>query len=993
MLHCFAAPLLGLFAIHPVQAVGGCSTPSFAEASGSPHSSSVIIRAPSVAIADFDLDGRPDLAIEDDLFLTVALGDGLGGFDFQPFLPSRWAVNGSRDIATADFNRDGTPDIAVASNSLVSILLVNGRSGGLSQVDEISPEASLLSIAAGDLNRDGASDLVVATASVNVYLGGDGTCPFPEPDGTCPFPETCWFPEPSESLVVSGVGTPSHVAIADLDLDGRPDLLVSCFADDEVFVLRGDGSGEFQADVPPLEVPGVASAAVGDLDLDGKPDLVLVSPTGPLQVRLGDGEGGFPNVDALIDHVGEEAAIGDFNQDGKPDIAIGSKSGIVIRLGDGTGGFPETHASVEHPTDRARAVAAGDFDRDGRLDLVSTFDVLGSQGIPDDGGVFVLMNTCDELPCPGANFAPFEGSPFAAPSATRAVETADFDRDGDLDLALPDNGDEGGVTIRFGDGQGGFSASSFVSAGSRSRDLAVEDFDLDGVLDLAVANSGSNSVTIHLGDGSGGFPITSTISGPEPLSVATGDFDRDGMPDLVMLGAHYPRLTIRYGDGSGFFPQMGWDYELQMLPAPDDLFIGPIEATVGDLDLDGQLDLVVTHGELGRGRDFEVLFGNVGFGGPFERGPRIRGLWSPISSAIADLNLDGTPDLAVSENARVWVALNIGARAFSQPVAYGQRLMSSYGLAIADLDLDGFPDIVAPNADDDSITVRRGDGTGTFPDMRSSSVPAGDGPVAVAATDFDHDGKPDLAIVNELSGEVTVLRNTCAANAAPLADAGADQTVECAGGTTEVALDGSGSSDPDEDALGYSWREGDSEIATGASPTVSLSTGAHVLTLTVTDPNGETSSDEVTVVVEDSTAPVIHLTTGAIRLRPPNHRYVDFHVAAFASGASDGCDSAIDASDVVIASVSSDEPEDTTGTGDGNTLQDILIAPGCRSVRLRAERAELGNGRVYTVTLAVRDTVGNVGTAIRQVRVPVFPDGPTTDDGAAAGYTVDGCDP
>jgi len=985
VLHCFTAPLLGLVAIPPVQAVGGCSTPSFAEAPGSPYSiSSVTTRAPSVAIADFDLDGRPDLATKDDHFLRVRLGDGLGGFDFLPFsFEWTWAVNGSGDIATADFNRDGTPDIAVASDSLVSILGALAP-GGLFPLDEISPEATLTSIAAGDLNLDGASDLVVAQlpASVNVYLG----------DGTGQ------FPEPSESLVVSGLGRPSDVAIADFDLDGRPDLLVSCFADDEVFVLRGDGSGQFEADGPPLEVPGVSSGVVGDLDLDGKPDLLLVSLSSPLQVRLGDGDGGFPNVDALVDTVGAEAAIGDFNLDGKPDLALGSGSGTVIRLGDGTGAFPDAHASVEHPLDRARGVAAGDFDRDGRLDLVSTFDVLGSHGLPDGGGVFVLMNTCDELPCPGANFTPFDGSPFAAGSAPRGVEIADLDRDGNLDLVIPDGGDAGGVTLRFGDGQGGFSASSLVSAGSQSFDVAIEDFDLDGALDLAVANRGSDSVTIHLGDGSGAFGIVSTITVIGPTSVAAGDFDRDGKPDLAMVsseGAH-GNVIVRRVDGS--VPLFDLVDELGNTEGPDD-FLGPKEVAFGDLRRDGELDVVITHHD----QNLQVWFDHV----PSEDRDLSRdlipvptsfhsGTTAGNSTTIGDLNLDGNLDLAMAGALTdesdpfpvpMQVALSNGAGAY-QIAYYGRHF--AYGLAIADLDLDGFPDIVVPNADDDDITIRRGDGTGAFPDALTSNVSAGDQPVAVAVADFDHDGKPDLAIVNELSGDVTVLRNTCAANAAPLADAGDDQTVECAGGTTEVTLDGSGSSDPDEDALAYSWTEGDTEIATGASPTVSLSPGAHVLTLTVTDSDGERSTDEGTVVVEDTNAPVIALTDGVIRLRRPNHRYVDFDVAAFASGACDGCDSALDASQIVIASVSSDEPEDTTGTGDGSTLEDIVIAPDCRSVQLRAERGELGSGRVYTVTLAVMDTAGNLGTAIRQVCVSVFPHGPAQDDGAAAGYTVNG---
>ena len=89
--------------------------------------------------------------------------------------------------------------------------------------------------------------------------------------------------------------------------------------------------------------------------------------------------------------------------------------------------------------------------------------------------------------------------------------------------------------------------------------------------------------------------------------------------------------------------------------------------------------------------------------------------------------------------------------------------------------------------------------------------------------------------------------------------------------------------------------------------------------------------------------------------------------------------------------MSSDEPEDVGGGGDGNTLDDIVIAGDCRSVNLRSERQGGGNGRVYTIQVAVNDAGGNSGTAFFQVEVPHNINATATDDGPA--YSVSGCSP
>jgi hypothetical protein len=163
--------------------------------------------------------------------------------------------------------------------------------------------------------------------------------------------------------------------------------------------------------------------------------------------------------------------------------------------------------------------------------------------------------------------------------------------------------------------------------------------------------------------------------------------------------------------------------------------------------------------------------------------------------------------------------------------------------------------------------------------------------------------------------------------------------------------------------------------------------GTTTITWKATDAANNMTTGTQTITVKDVTPPVITLTSGAISLSPPNHSYHTFSIADFVASASDHCDASVDINDVVISQVTSDEAD--TGGG-GSTTHDIVIAPDCKSVQLRSERDGTGDGRVYTVSLKVRDSGGNVTTATRQVFVPKG-DGPAINSGAH--YAVNGCSP
>lgn len=166
--------------------------------------------------------------------------------------------------------------------------------------------------------------------------------------------------------------------------------------------------------------------------------------------------------------------------------------------------------------------------------------------------------------------------------------------------------------------------------------------------------------------------------------------------------------------------------------------------------------------------------------------------------------------------------------------------------------------------------------------------------------------------------------------------------------------------------------------------------GTYTLTYNATDDSGNAATTVTrTVNVVDTTPPVITTNGSTPSLWPANHKYASFSVTNFVTGVTDSCDTPLGLSSVVVEKITSDETEN--GNGDGNTTNDIVIGAGCKSFQVRAERNGGGNGRVYTVTFAVKDASGNIGRATAKIVVPQNPGQTPVDSGV--NYTVNGSCP
>src|ERR1043165_6776506 len=356
-------------------AVTACGAESFSAATGFAAGTTPI----SVAVGDFNGDGRADLALTNQTTssVSVLLGDGMGGF----LSANSFTVGADPlSVAVGDFNGDGHADLAVANrNSNTASVLLGDGTGGLGAARNFNTGTSPDGIVAADFNGDGKLDLVTSNAGTNdisVLLG----------DGAGNFGAATSF----------NIGdSPNTVAAGDFNGDGNLDIVTANFSNN-VSVLLGAGTGGFGAG-PPFAVGTLpVSVAVGDFDGDGNPDIVTANRgTNNVSVLLGDGTGGFGPAASFATENGPVAvAVGDINGDGKEDIVTANlfaRNASVLN-GDGAGNFgaPQSLPAGAAP----QSVAASDFNGDGKPDLAVANNTTNN--------VAVLLNNC--TPPASSNF-------------------------------------------------------------------------------------------------------------------------------------------------------------------------------------------------------------------------------------------------------------------------------------------------------------------------------------------------------------------------------------------------------------------------------------------------------------------------------------------------------------------------------------------------------------------------------------------------------------
>ena len=366
----------------------------------------------------------------------------------------------------------------------------------------------------------------------------------------------------------------------------------------------------------------------------------------------------------------------------------------------------------------AQSILTGDFNNDGKLDVA----VIGSS---NSNGIAVYLGNGDgTLQSPNL---------FSGDQATIQAVAYDFNGDGNLDLAVV-NGISNDVSILLGNGKGMFATAANYPAGvTGAGQIVAGDFNGDGHEDLAVSGASSISVLLNQGKGTFGAPINTPGTFNYITGLAAGDFNNDGKLDIALTDSGGGTVSIFLGNGAGMFPT---EYDYVAGSEPTGLF-------AMDLDGDGNLDVVLASGHpdvLIPNLNSQFVTALLGNGdGTLTGPPTFHAGSSPNAIAIADFNGDGTPDIA-SAAGQLWIGV-AGETPVSINLGSG---VSASGVAAADVNGDGKPDIVVGDANGSGVYVLLGNGDGTF----QAPVPysTGGGAVnSIAIADFNGDGQPDIA--------------------------------------------------------------------------------------------------------------------------------------------------------------------------------------------------------------------------------------------------------
>ena len=605
-------------------------------------------------------------------------------------------------------------------------------------------------VAAADFNRSGWIGMVVTdsgvyhgTSQISVFVGnGRNTYAGAATYNVC--------------------ADPTAVLASDLNHDGYPDIVVACTRSATIDVLLNDGTGAFGTPASyPLSGQPVALVA-GDFVGNGNIDVAAANTNGNVSILLNTtGDGTFSASHVTLGGSLTGIAAGDFKKDGHLDLAVSDSSNNTVHVltNNGSGTFVEYGTYTTGSGTNPSSIVAADFNQDGNMDVATS-------NAGTNTATILLGNGTGALAIQAAQ--PTGTDPIA-------LATTDVNSDGYPDLVAFDelSGSTGAVAVLLGNGDGTLQVAQTTNqAFLPGTQPAVADFNRDGKPDIALTQQGNQLASVMLNntlptqypDGRSFAAAHSLINGYGNFadSVAVGDFNKDGRLDIAVsyLQDNSVRVLLNNGSGaSNFNTAMTYAVGTQ-----------PYSVASGDLNGDGYPDLVTANTTLNsKTGTISVLLNNGTAGnGTFASAVNYTVGWQPYQVAIGDLNGDGYPDLAVTNNGDNTVSILFGSKtgAFTVQPATLATCANPYGVAIGDFEHNGFPSVAVTCYSAAQLEVFPNNGNGTFGAPFITATNAN--PSSLVIGDFNRDGKLDIVVGNASANNVSFFagkgNNTFAAN-------------------------------------------------------------------------------------------------------------------------------------------------------------------------------------------------------------------------------------
>lgn len=723
--------------------------------------------------ADFDSDGRPDIAYISGTNIVVHRNNPLGAFGtILATIPS--GTTGLNKLAVADFDGDGDMDIALAATS-IRVFLNNGSATTFTLATNIAFVAN--SIAVLDADMDGDMDLAITNPpSTLIYLN----------QGSAPnlFPTTADF-----TLATAGA---QEFAVGDFNGDTYPDLAVGESNMNNLYVLlnQANGTGSFLAATAYNTGSKNSIPVVGLFDGDNNLDIAVLKPNNADSKVLfykGNGGGGFvlEHSAAFMESTNTpfnalfHPQAADMDGDGDLDIIVpllnGNRTAILYNH------QPELKVSSTIPPANANAVMQP-------VTITTTFNqnvTTGTAQFPNNapaqgplriyggmtggrsriagGGMWAVppmpptpFNNPsflpNNIPIIGQTFFPGEKVEFIASTNARIQGPP-----GVANTVPMTTGTVRQFWTRAGIGPATFFQHylSPISRPANASFVQAADFNNDGRIDF-ITSENNTTLRVYLGNGNGTFTVGGTITGafgtPADGRVVLADMDNDGIIDVIntdALGSN--QIRIFKGDGAGGFPS-------QMPGSPiNTSFAGVRGVAVGDVNGDGALDISATYNAT-----TEVsIFLNNGLGNLSGNEQRYTqpGGGGREESAFADMDNDGDLDWVITNGVAnsVSIRLNNGAGNFAvQAVGspYTTTITNPTNIQLMDITGDGRIDAVvgSPNTD---VNIFVNTATPTiFPAATTLVIPTTSNRPLLG--DFNGDGRQDITVLQRTPGNFVV---------------------------------------------------------------------------------------------------------------------------------------------------------------------------------------------------------------------------------------------